>query len=277
MSWARIVLFFTCLLAGCEDARSRAQPTPDETDAGVDRPLATDAPWLVESGDSVFFVGNSYFGFEDRMLPAWVSALGTQMNPPLTIETGMYQVPGNNLLSWFFDQPESQQAIASGRWDVFVIMGEEHEAVDDPEAFHESVRKYHRAITAGGGKLVLFMTWGFAWDTEGIWFPLLVEAYEEIGKELNIPIIPVGLIEEDCNAQPYSGQRKNSYWYLYDDGHPNAAGTAINAYATFSMLTGINARGRTFDAPGNTNAKELLTYLSNKAWARVEPRLVSAR
>ena len=69
------------------------------------------------------------------------------------------------------------------------------------------------------------------------------------------------------------------HWLTADPQHPlgdlhtNERGAAVEAYATFEMLTGINPEGRNFIAPGNSNDDRIMKYLSDMSWARVAPRL----
>jgi hypothetical protein len=138
--------------------------------------------------------------------------------------------------------------------------------------FHNAVRDYHQAITKNGSSVMLFMTWDFVWNRKNPeFFKNLVAAYEEIGTELDIPVIPVGLIWDDANKAPFTGEQ--AYFLNGQDLHQTEKGSAANAYATFAMLTGINPDGVEFKAPGQTNSPELLKYLSDKAWARVSTRL----
>jgi hypothetical protein len=181
-------------------------------------------------------------------------------------------VPGENPLSWFFDQPASKDAIASKKYQLFILQGEETEPVDDKVGFHNAVRDYHQAITKNGGGVMLFMTWDFVWNKQNPeFFKKLVAAYEEIGAELDIPVIPMGLIYDDANKAPFAGEQP--YFLNGQDLHQTEKGSAANAYATFAMLTGINPAGVKFEAPGQTNSTELLKYLSDKAWGRVSTRL----
>jgi len=67
--------------------------TPGSTSAAaVDR---ESFPALIQDGDAVFFVGNSFFGWQDRKLPEWVAALGKAMSPSIRIEVGSDIVFGN--------------------------------------------------------------------------------------------------------------------------------------------------------------------------------------
>jgi hypothetical protein len=227
----------------------------------------------IVSGDSVFFVGNSFFMSWDRVLPDWVTAIGKAVSPPIDIKTGYHIVPGNQKLSWFLQQPDSQNALKSKKYKVFVIQPEEREPVDDTANFKQAVRDWNKAIVASGAKTMLFMTWDLSAEKGTTFFKKLSTAFDEIGAELAIPVIPVGLIYDDCNKAPFPGQQAGSYWLTGGELHQTETGSAVNAYATFGMLTGVNPMGCPIDAPANTNAPDMLKYLSDMSWVRVAPRL----
>ena len=236
-------------------------------------------PWAaatpVHSGDGVFFVGNSFFGWQGRSLPDWVAALGQAVTPPIEIGTGSDIVIGNHPLSGFLTHPATRAALASRKYQVYVLQGEEMEAVDHKAAFQQAVRDFDRAVAAAGGRTVLFMTWDFPWRR---FIDKVAASYDEIGRELGIPVIPVGLVYQDCGCRPFApGQ--SPHWLTADaahregDLHPNEQGAAVNAYTTFEMLTGLDPAGRNFVAPGNSNDDAMMKYLSAMTWARVSPRL----
>jgi hypothetical protein len=226
-------------------------------------PLPSGAPWSapvpIHDGDSVFFVGNSFFGWQDRLLPDWVAALGRAVSP----------------LADFLNDAATREALVSRRYQLFVLQGEELEAVDHKARFHQSVRDFNRAVVAAGGRTVLFMTWDFPWRQV---IDKVAASYDEIGRELGIPVIPIGLIYRDCGCHPYAPGMP-LHWLIADaehpkgDLHPNEQGAAVNAYATFEMLTGINPAGRNFAAHGNSNDDRMMQYLAGMSWARVAPRL----
>lgn len=254
-----------------------AAPTPFTPQVAVeaDRQVEGGAvpPSRIESGDSVFFVGNSFFGGNDDRLPDLVSNLGAAVKPAIVIHTGSHVVFGNHPLSWFLQQSESQDAIVSGRYKIFVLQGEEREPVEHVDAFKQAVRDYNQAVTAHGGGIMLFMTWDFIWEKDTTFFQQLSTAYEELGRELNVPVIPVGLIYDDCNKQPFGSEQPYSYW-LNDALHQNQKGTVVNTYATFAMLTGVNPMGLPVGpAYYDPVPAGLYEYLSNKTWDRVAPRL----
>jgi hypothetical protein len=198
------------------------------------------------------------------------------MTPPVRLEVGADIVFGNLPLAAFRRHRATRRALRSRRYRVWVLQGEDFEPVDDKAGFHQAVRDFHAEIAAAGGRTVLFMTWEFQFRP---FIDALAASYEEIGQELGIPVIPAGLIYKDCDATPFRDARP--YWLTASgerpegDLHQNARGTAVNTYATFAMLTGLDPLGRNFVAPGNSNGDELMRYFSAMAWARVAPRLAS--
>jgi hypothetical protein len=257
-----ILLCLLALLLGCRNERE-----PKLSPALYDPPLP--------NGGSIFFVGNSFFGWEGRNLPEWVRALGQAQGVPFTV--GGDIVPGDLPLSDFLRHPAIQRALASRGYKVWVLQGHELEPVDHPQEFKQAVRDFNRAITAAGGKAVLFMTWEFRWRR---FLPEVADAYESIGQELGIPVIPAGLVYWDCGRSP-PGNRGPFFLTAspeHPDGdlHENALGSAVDTYVTYSILTGRNPLGQAFTAPGNTISLDLLKYLSDHAWDRAALRLRSA-
>lgn len=234
-------------------------------------------PPVVDDGDGVFFVGNSFFGWEERHLPRQVAALGSAATPPLRIEVGADIVFGDAPLSEFLEHDAFRKALASGTYDVFVLQGHELEPVDGREAFFAAVREADRRIRAAGARTVLFMTWDFPWR------PVISEvaaAYDTIGRELGVPVIPAGLVYDDARRDPPAGRQG---WWLTADAqhpegglHPNADGAAVNAYVTFAVLTGRNPEGAVLPGPGISADSTWRRRLSDLAWSRAAPRLAPA-
>jgi hypothetical protein len=282
MRWTLGALCAACLLAGAcrrEPVLQAPKAVPGSyrwANCPGDRSKDELLPALVKDGDAVFFAGNSFFGWQGRVLSVWVAALGRAMSPPIRIETGADILFGNTPLAEFLDHPATRQALASRKYKVFVLQAEEYEPVDHKLAFHQAVRDFHRAITAAGGRTVLFMTWEFPWRR---FIDQLAASYDEIGRELGIPVIPVGLACRDSELAP--PPHEPPFALTADPQHPqgglheNEKGTAVDTYATFAMLTGRNPLGKNFVAPGNVNSDALMRYLSDVAWRRVQPRLVA--
>lgn len=223
-------------------------------------------------GGSVFFVGNSLLGWEGRSLPEWLAALGSALGP--RFEVGMDIEPGDLPLSDFLNHPEVASALASGGYDVWVVQAHELEPLDRPEEFRRSVRAFEAAITSAGGRMVLFMTWESRWRRE---LDALAEAYDSIGEELGVTVIPAGLAFRDCERAPPGGFQPAFLTAGFDAPkgglHANRYGTALNAYLCYAMLTGKNPEGSPFDAPGSDIEPALRRYLSDAAWSRARLRL----
>ena len=156
----------------------------------------------VANGGSVFFVGNSFFQWEDHNLPEWVAALGKARGLPF--EVGGDIIPGDLILTDFLQHPVIKKALAERKYQIWVIQGHELEPIDHPREFRQAIRDFNKAIVAAGGSTVLFMTWEFRWRKI---LPEVADAYESIGQELHIPIIPAGLVYRDCDRAPPEGKK----------------------------------------------------------------------
>lgn len=223
-------------------------------------------------GGSVFFVGNSFFAWDGHNLPEWVKALGAADG--VALEVGSDIVPGDRRLGEFLSDPTVVAALASRRYQVWVLQAHELEPVDHPAEFERAIRDFDRAIRAAGGRTVLFMTWEFPWRR---FLPELIRAYESIGQSLALPIIPAGEIYGDLEQTPPPGLPP--FFLIADRDHPegelheNELGTAVNTFATYGILTGRDPRGLNFTTQGATITPALMGLLSERAWARVTERL----
>lgn len=231
-------------------------------------------PPPLADGDAVFFVGNSFMAWDGRELPQYVAALGEASDPPIHLEVAGEIVPGELPLAAFLPRPGVRAALASGRYDVFVLQGFEYEPVDDREGFHAAVRAFDADVRAAGGRTVLFMTWEFSFRP---FIDELADSYATIARELQIPVIPTGLVFHDCGVSPPPGEIE--HWLTTDaehpegDIHPNAAGMAASALTTFAILTGRDPRGLPLRVTGNTLDDARLRLVAEHAWARAAERL----
>lgn len=257
--------WFSLVIAGSGLACSREPAAPPPTYA---------AP--LHDGDAVYFVGNSFFAWEDRVLPRWVAAIGEASRPPLRLQVDGDIVPGDLPLGAFLEHDAVAAALASRRHAVFVLQGHELEAVDDRSGFHDAVRAFDGRVRAAGGRTVLFQTWDLRWRE---FLPALVESYDSIARELSIPVIPCGQVFDDLGATPPPGG--NRWWLTASaehpegDLHPNAAGMAASADVTFAILTGRDPRGVRFDAVGNDLDATTHDRIAAAAWRRASERLAA--
>ncbi len=229
---------------------------------------------LLGDGDAVFFVGNSFLDWDGRRLPDAFATLGQVAAPPVRIDVGAEIVPGETPLAALLPRPGVRTALASGRYKVFVLQGFEFEPVDNREAFFAAVRAFDQDVRSAGAHTALFMTWEFSFRP---FIRELAEAYETIGRELQIPVIPVGLVYADCGRTPPDG--KTTHWLTSDaerpegDLHPNAAGMTASAMTTFAILTGRDPRELDLASLPSDLEDAQLRLLAECAWARAAPRL----
>lgn len=241
---------------------------------GESEPFARYAAPMPDGG-SIYFVGNSLLEWGGRGLPDWLAAFGAAQG--LRFETGSDIVPGDLPLSAFLEHPAVKSALASRKYQVWIIQGHELEPVEHPERFEEAVTAFHEAIAASGGRMLLFMTWEFRWRR---FMPELEKAYDAIGRRLGVPVIPAGLVYLDCEKEPPEGMTP---FFLTasperpdGDLHGNRLGTAANVYVTYAILTGRNPEGQAFPVPGGDIDPAMRRYLSDRAWARAAQRLAGS-
>ena len=174
-------------------------------------PLRYDPP--LPAGGSVFFVGNSMTTWKDLSLPDWIYALGKAEGVPLV--TGSDVVPGDLLLGDFLHHPKVLEALASRKYSVWILQAHELEPVDHPAEFRRTILAFHNAITAAGGRTVLFVTWEFPWRH---FITEIAEGYEEVGQDIQAPIIPIGQVYRSFEtAHP---QNFSSFFLTADKERP---------------------------------------------------------
>jgi len=134
--------------------------------------------------------------------------------------------------------------LQSGGWDYVVLqefstLGGEigKREVGDREPFYASVRQFVPKILAVGAKPVLLMTWarrGAAASEATKTF----DAYEHIGRELDVKVAPAGLAWEETHRR-----LRTLDLHIYDASHPTEAGSYLTALVIYATLTGRDPRG----------------------------------
>jgi len=191
----------------------------------------------------VLFIGNSYTYFNN--LPQMLAGLAASAKPPRSIETEMVTVGGATLKSlWAGGKP--QEALTHGKWDYVVLqeqstlgMGQVVNGIpqiSDPKNFHESARMIDAEVKKLGAKPIFYMTWARKDSPEKQ--PLLTDAYQRIGKELNDTVVPVGMAwEAALKARP------DFTLHVADKSHPNPAGSYLAACVFYATLYGQSPEG----------------------------------
>jgi hypothetical protein len=212
-------------------------------------PVAAREPAASRPVARVLLVGNSYTYFNNLGdLLAGIAA----SNPKAPAIDPVLVVRGGATLRWHLDHGPALDVLASRRWD-FVVLQEQsllgggtvggRPVVGDPSAFHAAVREWVRRIRAAGATPVLYMTWARrdASTRPDEMQRQLADAYSSIGRELGVPVAPVGLAWAEARRR-HAGVAL----HVEDGSHPTPAGSYLAACVLLATLTGVSPVG----APG---------------------------
>ena len=192
--------------------------------------LATSACGRTSSnGESVpeipnkfLFIGNSltYYngGLEHHLME-----LANSANPPLDLRADSFVRPGQSL-EWIWNHTKVREMINEGDYDVVVL--QDYLTIAGVDSFYEYTRLFVEEIRAAEAEPLLFMTWVIRELT----MEEIVEAFIDIGEELDVEIAPVGLAWERAIEE-----RPDLDLYRSDKLHPSIHGSylAVNVfYAT---------------------------------------------
>ena len=132
------------------------------------------------------------------------------------------------------------QMLALRPWAVVVLQGHSLEAIepDRRPGLVDAAGRFGKAILDRGARPVLFMTWAYAGQPEMT--PRLVRAYTEIGRELDMMVVPVGLAFDDA-LKTIAGLRLHHA----DRIHPSLEGTYLAACVFYATLFDARPDGLT--------------------------------
>jgi poly(3-hydroxybutyrate) depolymerase len=208
----------------------------------------------------VLFVGNSFTYYNNGLQShfrklTWASGLLTRANSRARIMT----ISGGQL-------PEHaggfENVLAGDDWDVVAMQGHSLGPIsaDTAEPFKEAARKFVRIARKRGTRPVFFMTWAYTDKPEMT--AQLDKAYTDIGRELDVQVVPVGLAFAKATAE-----RADIALRTNDTRHPSLAGTYLAACTFFAALYQQSPEGLDYDA--GLDADTAL-YLQKVAWQTVQ-------
>jgi hypothetical protein len=207
-----------------------------------------------QHGLRVLFIGNS-FTYSTNMAGI-VSGIAQSKKDGPGIEYQLIVHSGATLRS-HLQNGRAAAALKQGHWDYVVLQEQgslggdidaEKPVLASPEQFYSAVRELVPQIRAVGAKPVLMMTWARNLQRRErvAQQAKLTEAYQAIGKELAVPIAPIGLAwEEAFRLMP------SLILHASDDAHPSQAGGYLGACVLYSVLTGRSAEGAATTIFGN--------------------------
>lgn len=180
---------------------------------------------------SILFIGNSLVFVND--LPAVLAKLaqaGGQKQLACARET-----PGGCTFEKHWKDGKALKAIQSRRWDFVVLQENSGMPEKNRASMFEYGRKLNEAITNQGSKAVLYMTWSWPGPDAQ---PLITAAYQELAKELDARLAPVG--------SAWGAVLKNHPGiglFSKDNHHPSPAGTYLAACVFYAVLYGRSPEG----------------------------------
>ncbi len=174
----------------------------------------------------VLFVGNSFtYG---RNMPALVEFLSMSTDRPIKAEMA---VKGGVYLRWHVEQEATRKRIAERQWDFVVLQDCSNCPLDYFPYFEAGVEEMVKYVRKTGNTPVLFMTWadrGHLNDQQKI-----SQAYLDIGKRLNVEVVPVGIAWERAQKQ-----FPDIVLHDKDNHHAGDYGALLTAYVFIRFFGG---------------------------------------
>lgn len=182
----------------------------------------------------VLFVGNSYTYFWN--LPQVVQAMAISQDIPL--RTAQSTAGGANLgQHWRGDKGlKSHQKIDNGHWDYVVLQDHSLRTIEARDSLNYYVKNWELEIEKSNATPLLYMTW--AREFNPLMQDQITDGYESIGKQLEIPVAPVGEAWELARTL-----RPDIDLFDPDGSHPSALGTYLTALVFYKILSGQTAKG----------------------------------
>ena len=177
----------------------------------------------------VLFVGNSYTYFWN--LPQVVEAMAISQKVPL--RTAQSTAGGVNLgQHWRGERGlETHQKIDVGQWDFVVLQDHSLRTIQARDSLNHFITKWKIEIEKSNASPLLYLTW--AREFNPLMQDLITDGYESIGRQLDVPIAPVGEVWELARQL-----RPDIDLYDADGSHPSALGTYLAALTFYKSLTG---------------------------------------
>ena len=171
----------------------------------------------------VLFIGNSHTYRND--MPARFQEMcadyGMDVEVTLLAKGGMG-------LDYHAVEPQTRFNILFGGYDVVVLQHTAH-PMGDLEAMRQGARTIHGWISQAGSRAVLYQTWAARGD-EGAQ-PAMSKAYFDLGKELHIPVAPVGDV-----WQKERREHPEVELFCEDGSHASPAGSQLIARVIFETI-----------------------------------------
>ena len=192
---------------------------------------------------NILFIGNSLTFYNN--LPRLFEELSRKEGEMPYVES---ITKGKWRLIWFADPNDEmgalvEQALSTKHYDLVILQDQSHFPVTHYDDFFGAVKKLRERIPADTDCL-LYQTWGYhpgLPELEEFGFTQhsmtvkLCEAYRKAGKELGIPVSPVGTAFGRLNQTTPD----DPMLYLPDNRHPSQAGSYLAALCLYGSIYGF--------------------------------------
>lgn len=212
---------------------------------------------------NILFIGNSYTFFNK----SWdiVKKIGEMQN----IKINVFEVTsGGYTLKQMADNNDAfgkkvHDYLNNQSFDVVLLQEQSIRPCIDKNLFFEAVRYLHKLINKNGAKTLLYETWGRKEGcidllnlnmTNQSMSESLSKSYESIGKELNIPISPVGKAFYLVNSQ----YKDIINLYDEDGSHPSVVGSYFLSLIHFCKIFNINPKDVKYKFFDDKNKQDIL-------------------
>lgn len=180
----------------------------------------------------ILFIGNSHTYFNDMPYLFREICAYNQIDTDITM-----LAHGGMGLDFHAEQPEVRFNLLYGNYDYVVLQHVAH-PFGDKEILFTAARKLAGILAQTASKAVLYMTWSEKCNPQGQ--AHMADCYLRLGKELQIPVAPVGL----------AWQRVRTAFpeleLYYNDGeHASLEGSTLAAYTIAVTIFGKELKART--------------------------------
>lgn len=225
------------------------------------QPNQTASSQQVETPDTILFVGNSYFYYNDSLhnhVRYMVEAAGVLPPDKLTYKSATI---GGAALA---DHPiehlvDHRNLRVDEPFDVVILQDISSAALSERgrERFARTVKRYAATVRAAGAEPVLYMTHAYVPPNKRASPDMtgqVARMYMEAGEANHLRVIPVGL----AFAEAYRRRPDIRLHQAYDGSHPNLLGTYLAAATVFATLYGRSPVGSSYDYFGAVPKDEAL-------------------